>query len=128
MTEARQRLGRRGEDLVARRLRAAGWRIIARNCRVKEVRGEIDVIAMDGDTLVVVEVKTMRTGARSGPETPAAMVRWRKQRKLRALGISWLRENGDKVPYHRHLRFDVLALRVGPAGTPVEWNHIRAAF
>jgi putative endonuclease len=128
MTEARQRLGRRGEDLVARGLQAAGWRIIARNCRVKEVRGEIDVIAMDGDTLVVVEVKTMRTGAARGPETPAAMVRRRKQRKLRALGISWLRENGDKVPYHRRLRFDVVAVVLDGAGRVTKWDHLEAAF
>jgi putative endonuclease len=119
-------LGRQGEELVARRLAAAGWRIVARNCRVKEVRGEIDLIAMDGATLVVVEVKTMREGAMRGPETPAAMVGHRKQRKLRVLGMAWLRENA--APPHERLRFDVVALLVGEAGRVTNWDHIEAAF
>jgi putative endonuclease len=121
-------LGRRGEELVAQRLASAGWTILARNCRVKRVRGEIDLIGMDGDALVIVEVKTMRMGARMGPETPAAMVDSRKQRKLRALGMSWLREHGDAVPYHRWLRFDVVAVVVDEAGKVTEWDHLEAAF
>ena len=126
MTEARQELGRHGEDLVAHRLAAAGWRIVARNCRVKAVRGEIDLIAMDGDALVVVEVKTMREGAMRGPETPAAMVGYRKQRKLRVLGISWLREN--TVPPHRRVRFDVVAVVLDGTDRVTKWDHLEAAF
>jgi putative endonuclease len=126
VTEARQQLGRRGEDLVAARLSSDGWRLVARNIRVKGVRGEIDLIAMDGDALVVVEVKTMRAGARAGPETPAAMVGHRKRTKLRALGISWLRENA--VPPHRSLRFDVVAVVVDGAGRVTKWDHLEAAF
>jgi putative endonuclease len=128
MTQARQLLGRRGEELVAARLEAAGWRLVARNCRVREVRGELDLIALDGATLVFVEVKTMRAGTRAGPETPAAMVGHRKRAKLRSLAGAWLRQAGEALPAHRGLRFDVVALRLDGAGTPVEWNHIRAAF
>jgi putative endonuclease len=126
MTEARQQLGRRGEDLVASRLTAEGWRIVARNCRVSAVRGELDLVAIDRGTLVFVEVKTMRAGTRFGPETPAAMVGPRKRAKLRALVGAWLRES--EVPAHNGIRCDVVALRLGPNGSPVEWTHIRAAF
>lgn len=52
-------LGYAGEAHVARRLRAAGWRILGR--RLATPRGEVDVVALDGDVLVVAEVKTGRT-------------------------------------------------------------------
>lgn len=62
MTEGRQALGREGERIVADELERRGWRIVARNARVEGIRGEMDVIAVDGSTLVVVEVKTGRAG------------------------------------------------------------------
>jgi putative endonuclease len=126
MTAARQQLGRQGEELVAHRLAATGWRVVGRNCRVKEVRGEIDIIAMDRDVLVFVEVKTMRMGAVRGPVTPAEMVGHRKQQKLRALGLSWVRENA--APPHRRLRFDVVAVVVDAAGRVTNWDHLEGAF
>jgi putative endonuclease len=126
MTQARRQLGQRGEDLVAARLVAEGWWIVARNCRVKAIRGELDIVAIDHGTLVFVEVKTMRAGTRFGPETPAAMVGPRKRAKLRALAGSWLRESD--VPPHSGLRCDVVSLRLGPDHSPVEWTHLRAAF
>jgi putative endonuclease len=128
MTQARQLLGRLGENLVVSRLAAAGWWIAARNCRVPEVRGELDIVALDGATLVFVEVKTMQAGALRGPESPAEMVGHRKRAKLRALAAAWLRQGDHVVPPHRHLRFDVVALRMDQAGRVTEWNHIRAAF
>ena len=126
MTQARLQLGRRGEDLVAARLAAMGWQIVARNCRLKAIRGELDIVALERGTLVFVEVKTMRAGALSGPETPAAMVGYRKRAKLRALVGAWLSESD--APAHHSIRGDVVALRLGPDGSPVEWTHIRAAF
>jgi putative endonuclease len=126
MTQARQQLGRRGEDLVAARLAAEGWQLVARNCRVHAIRGEIDIVAVEKGTLVFVEVKTMRAGTRLGPESPAAMVGPRKRAKLRALAGAWLRESG--APPHDGIRCDVVALTLGPDGSPVEWSHLRAAF
>lgn len=52
----RKRIGRRGERIAARLLKSKGYRIIDRN--VEMSRGEIDIIALDGRTLVFVEVKT----------------------------------------------------------------------
>lgn len=50
------RLGKKGEEQAAAELEAAGMEIIARNFRFKE--GEIDIIALDKETIVFVEVKT----------------------------------------------------------------------
>ena len=128
MTAARQRLGRSAEALVAARLERAGWLIVARNARPSEVRGEIDLIALDGPALVFVEVKARRAGSIPGPETPAMAVGPRKRAKLRGLAAAWLRDRGYDVPRHRDLRFDVVGLRVDATGRVVEYEHLRGAF
>jgi putative endonuclease len=128
VTARRQRLGRYGEALVARRLAAEGWSIVARNARVKGVRGELDVVAIDGSTLVFVEVKSRSAGSTRGPEAPAMAVDRRKQVKIRSLALAWLRENRGRLGGFAHLRFDVVGLRVDGAGRVREHNHIRGAF
>jgi putative endonuclease len=128
MTVARQRTGRHAEQLVAERLERQGWRIVARNSRTSDVRGELDLIALDGDALVFVEVKARRDGSVAGPETPALAVGPRKRAKLRALASAWLRDRGYEIPRHRHLRFDVVGLRVDAAGRVTEYEHLKAAF
>jgi putative endonuclease len=128
MTVARQRLGRDAEALVAARLERAGWCIVARNARPTGVRGEIDLIALDGSTLVFVEVKARRPGPGPGPESPAIAVGARKRAKLRGLAAAWLRDRGYDVPRHRELRFDVVGLRLDPRGRVVEYEHLVAAF
>ena len=77
MTLARQRTGRLGEDHACAYLADRGMAILARNSRTRA--GEIDAVGMDRGTLVFIEVKTMRTGARSGPERPVFAVGPRKQ-------------------------------------------------
>jgi putative endonuclease len=128
VTAARQRLGSSAEALVAARLERAGWLIVARNARPTEVRGEIDLVALDGAALVFVEVKARRAGSMPGPETPAMAVGPRKRAKLRSLAAAWLRDRGYDVPRHRDLRFDVVGLRVDAAGRMVEYEHLRGAF
>ncbi len=102
--------------------------VVARNARPSEVRGEIDLIGVDGDALVFVEVKARRTGSVMGPEAPALAVGPRKQAKLRSLAAAWLRDRGYDVPRHRHLRFDVIGLRLDDADRVTEYEHLRAAF
>ena len=128
MTEARQQLGRTAEGLVAAQLPRRGMRIVARNVRCSGVRGEIDLIALDGATLVFVEVKALRATAVAGPERPVLAVGYRKQRKLRSLALAWLAEHDGSVPRHAAVRFDVVGLRLDAAGRPVEWEHVVAAF
>jgi|SRR5688572_14791565 len=127
MTEARQILGREGERIAARELERRGWRIVARNARVQGIRGELDVIALDGETLVVVEVKTGRACARSGPISMLEMVGPAKQRKLRTLAAAWLRANRTKLPQLEGLRIDVIGLRIDHAGRVASWDHVKAA-
>jgi putative endonuclease len=128
MTVGRRSLGQDAEEMVAARLERRGWRIVERNARPADVRGELDLIALDGTSLVFVEVKARRAGSELGPETPAGADGHRKRRKVRSLAAAWLRERGYDVPRHRDLRFDVVGLRLDAAGRIVDYEHIRAAF
>ena len=59
MTDGRRPLGESGERLAVMHLEAKGYRIVGRNIRVSNT-GEIDIVAIDDDTLVFVEVRTRR--------------------------------------------------------------------
>ena len=128
MTIARRQTGSQGEQVVADRLARRGWRIVERNARTSEVRGELDLVALDGETLVFVEVKARSAGSVAGPETPAMAVGARKRAKIRMLAAAWLRDRGYDVPRHRDLRFDVVGLRLDGAGRVTEYEHLEAAF
>jgi putative endonuclease len=112
-------LGRFGEQIAVRHLEAAGLRILDRNWRCAE--GEIDIVAVDGDTLVVCEVKT-RTGTGFGD--PAEAVVGPKAARLRRLALRWLAARGLGW---RELRFDVVTVVRRPDGDPVV-RHLRGAF
>jgi putative endonuclease len=128
MSDARQRLGRTAEALVADSLQHRGMRIVARNARTSAVRGELDLIALDGPALVFVEVKALRASSVGGPERPAMAVGHRKRHKLRSLALAWLRDHDGSVPPHDTLRFDVVGVRIDSGDRAVEWEHLRAAF
>ena len=118
-------MGREAEDLVARRLVAAGWAILARNARTRH--GELDLVARDGRTLVFVEVKAGRAGARFGPERPVLAVDARKQQRLRRLATAWMAANRGRVAYAR-IRFDAVGVTFDRAGRVTDVEHIEAAF
>jgi len=124
MTYARQRLGRAAEELVAAQLERSGWRIVGRNVRLPS--GELDIVALDGATLVFVEVKAGRIGASLGPERPAHAVGPRKQLKLRRLAREWIaaRRGPSGVAGYR---FDVVGVSFGADGL-ADVDHIRQAF
>ena len=124
MTFARQRLGRAAEQLVAEHLERSGWRIIGRNLRLPS--GELDLVALDGGTLVFVEVKAGRAGTNRGPELPAHAVGRRKQLKLRRLAREWIAERRGPSGVASY-RFDVVGVRFGPDGL-ADVDHIRSAF
>ncbi len=124
MTAARQSMGREAEELVARRLAAAGWEIVARNARSRH--GELDIVAREGRTLVFVEVKAGRRNSALGPERPVFAVDARKQRRIRRLAAAWLAENRD-APYCAEIRFDAVGVSFD-RGRPVAVEHIRDAF
>jgi len=63
-----QASGRRGEDLAHRYLKKRGYIIVARNYRLPSGDGEADLIAWEGDELVIVEIKTRETEDYGPPE------------------------------------------------------------
>ena len=91
-------LGRRGEREAARHLAEQGLEILERNVRAR--RGEIDLIARDGDTLVFVEVKawTERPGAE---HTGFERLDHRKRRALSRSCRHYLRRQGKAYRRHR---------------------------
>jgi len=80
-------LGRYGEEVAARRLAEGGLHILERNWRCAE--GELDIVALDGDTLAVCEVKTR---SERGFQQPAEAIDQVKADRLRHLAERWLAE------------------------------------
>lgn len=97
-------LGRRGEDLAHRYLRRQEYTIVARNYRLASGEGEADLIAWDGDTLVIVEVKTRRSEA-FGP--PDRAVGPDKLAHLRRVARAYARKT--ETPWER-VRFDLVSV------------------
>ncbi|MFM9626576.1 MULTISPECIES: YraN family protein [Streptomyces] len=91
---ARGALGRYGEELAARRLADTGMTVLERNWRSGRT-GEIDIVARDGDVLVVCEVKTRRDG---GFQHPMAGVTPEKAERLRGLAQRWIQAHGGAPP------------------------------
>ncbi len=103
MTEQRLALGRQGEDLAAVYLQNMGYKILARNYRLRS--GEVDIIADDAGTLVFVEVKA-RSGLTFGQ--PYEAVTPRKQRQLSKVALEYISRQG--VREVGPARFDVVAV------------------
>jgi putative endonuclease len=129
MSTSRQRTGRSGEELAARFLRDRGLVVLDRNVRVRngEVVGELDLIALEGETLAFVEVKCQRAGCTVGPERPVLAVGARKRLRLRVLARAWLAAR-PALPPIGELRFDVVGVVLDHDGGLVELEHIRDAF
>lgn len=111
--------GNRGERLAAKTLKAKGYRILARNCRNRW--GEIDIIAMDGNTIVFVEVKTRSEHTQGRPEEAVTPT---KQRQITRAAAVWLHHH--KLDNHR-CRFDVVAI-VWRTGEAPLIDHFQSAF
>ena len=116
---AKDAVGRYGERVAARYLQSVGLTVLGRNWRCRE--GEIDIVAREGGVVVICEVKTRR-GLDFGP--PVEAVTPAKVRRLRALGLRWLADQGS--PY-RPLRFDVISVVAQSRGQAAV-EHLRGAF
>ena len=111
-------LGRRGERAAEKYLRRIGYRIVERNFRA--AGAEIDLVAMDGDVLVFVEVKTRQSRAAGAPEEA---VDARKQARMRRAAEAFARRyRADEV----EMRFDIIA--VDASGARLEIELLRNAF
>jgi putative endonuclease len=111
-------LGRRGERAAERYLKRIGYRIVRRNFRA--AGAEIDLVAMDGETLVFVEVKTRRgTGAGAPEEAVDARKQLRMRRAAEAFALQY--RVGET-----EMRFDIVA--IDAAGRRMEIELLRNAF
>lgn len=116
VVRAKDALGRYGEELAVRHVEADGFVVLERNWRCDI--GEVDIVARDGDVLVVCEVKT-RSSLAYG--SPFEAVTQRKLHRLERLGIRWMRERGVRP---RSMRVDVVSvLRPSSGRTVIE--HVR---
>lgn len=113
-------LGRRGENAAARFLARRGYIIVARGQRGQI--GELDLVAVDGRTVVFVEVKT-RTTQDAGH--PADAVDEAKQRQLTRLALAYLQRH-DLLDAKS--RFDVVAITWPADGRPPQIEHFPGAF
>lgn len=106
-----------GENLAHSYLRGAGWLILDRNWRCRH--GEIDIVGLDGDTVVICEVRT-RHGGRAG--TPLESVTPAKLRRLRQLAALWVRDRGAQP---RSIRIDVIGVQLRDNRQRPELTHVR---
>jgi putative endonuclease len=113
--------GRRGERAAFFYLRRHGFVVAARGWRSGRARGDLDLVAWEGDTLCFVEVKTRTTRAVA---TAEASVDEDKQKTLRRLARHYLRQlPQEEVP----VRFDILSIYFEAEKT-AEFELFRGAF
>ncbi len=118
MTLMRQQVGQKGEQAAREYLEQKGYRIIETNYRCR--LGEIDIIARDGDMVVIVEVRT-KTGLAFG--RPEESINQEKARKLHRLALQYIQSN-----YHREVssRIDLVAVMIEKSsGLVKDIKHIK---
>jgi len=108
-------LGKVGEEQAVAALETAGMKIITRNYRSKT--GEIDIIALDGETVVFVEVKAW---SKYGMEDLQYSIDIKKQNKIIKTAKYFLSEN--RKYSNRAIRFDVIFVKNNSI------NHLASAF
>lgn len=111
-------LGFWGEQVAADYLTSKGYRILHRNWQCG--RRDIDIVATDMATLVIVEVKTRRNNSFTEPE---AAVDRQKIKSLAIAANSYIKQLQTDMP----VRFDIITV-TGTPDTDFRINHIADAF
>ena len=111
------KLGKQGEDLAVNHLVNKGYQILERNWR--SGHKEIDIVAMDGNTLVAVEVKTRKTATFGEPDIAVGVM---KQRMLIWAADAYVRYHNLDVD----VRFDIVSIVFTDKEPHIE--HIEDAF
>ena len=115
----KKELGKKGEELAAREIKQLGWRIIDKNYRT--IKGEIDLVAFDGNEIVFIEVKTRRFSAVA--IDPIVNITLKKRKTLELLAEEYLYKNKrEEQP-----RFDVVTILIKSSGDYI-FEHYRNAF
>ena len=110
-------LGKKGEELAVSYLRKKGYTILETNFRAG--RNEIDIIARDGNTLVIVEVKSRHSNYFTEPEYAVTL---EKQKALIRAANSYIyRKN-----IQDETRFDIIAIVLNNEEAHI--NHLEDAF
>ncbi len=113
--------GQRAEKAAARYLRRKGHRILAAN--VHDGLGELDLITLDGTTLVVVEV---RSTSQHDPQIAADTVNFAKQKRVCAAALRYLGRR--RVLGRVNCRFDIVAVAWPPTQANPTVLHLVQAF
>jgi putative endonuclease len=112
--------GKKGEEQAAAALRAAGMEIIAKNFRCGG--GEVDLVALDGETVVFIEVKAWSA---YGPESLEYALDIKKKQKIIKTAKYFLMEN--RKYNSMAIRFDVVFVR-NKRDESCEVTHLASAF
>ncbi len=115
----RKETGEIGEKAALKYLKKQGFKVLEKNYRA--LRGEIDIIAREENTLVFVEVKT---NSASNAVPPELRVNIAKQKQIGKIASAFIREY---ELYDIDCRFDVVGITLSEDGSP-EISHIRDAF
>jgi len=110
-------LGKAGEAIAVAHLEEKGYRILDRNWRLG--REEIDIIARDGNFIVIVEVKTRTSNIFAEPETSVTRSKQRILVRTANAYVNYRRQYGE-------VRFDIITILIRPEGETI--NHIVDAF
>jgi putative endonuclease len=120
----RRWFGRRSERAAAKFLRSLRYRVLAAN--ISDTAGELDLLAIDGQTLVVVEVRSTALDTPEALENTAASVDHLKQRRITDAALRFLaaRRMLGKIA----VRFDVIVIGWPAAATEPTIRHFPNAF
>ena len=116
----RRVIGRKGERLAARFLRRSGYSLLHRNLRIGRDEADLIMLDPDGETIVIVEVKT-RTGDFAAPEVN---INREKRYRMARLAARLLKQRRYA---HRPIRFDAIAID-WPESGEAQIRHYAGAF
>jgi putative endonuclease len=117
----RKQLGALGEQFALEHIRQLNYRILDKNWRCRT--GEIDLIAMDGNLLVFIEVRT-RSGIRTFG-TPQESINAKKQQQVTETAQFYTLRH---QMINRQLRFDVVSVLTDKTGDLLSLEHLQNAF
>lgn len=120
--DVRQATGKAGEAVARAYLERTGWTILHTNWRSR--LGEIDIVAQkQGEPYIaIIEVRSKRSVTYG---TAAESVDYRKQQKLRRLGLQYMKQHRL---WNQPIRFDVITVYFPPNNGTPQIVHIPAAF
>lgn len=115
-----KRIGAIGEEFAAEYLRDKGFQLLEQNFNV--IYGEIDLIALEGDVVVFVEVKTRTSDTFGKPEDSVTSAKIEKMHKA---ALMWLQSHPDAPD---DWRMDVIAIRLDRQNKLLDLQHFINAY